>query len=164
MKVQVEIDNFPGNEWEMAETITALAAENLLKQTGLKEDSRLLKERVASITDDEIRGRVVPLIEQSFTRALQPTDGFGHPLGEPVTLDEYITKIATDFLKAETGDYNRRETVVKKFIREEVQRQVQGALKAALTAAQAEVTAAVQQEAAAVVASTIMKMAGKING
>lgn len=122
-----------------------------------------IRSRVKSVKDEVIRERVAPLVEQAMTEPIQRTDDFGVPRGEPTTLRAEILKTAQSWLSSPDPSYSAdrvRKSRVQKLIADEVDRALTSELKAAVTAAKAEVTAAVQEKGAAVLAETIVKMAG----
>jgi hypothetical protein len=169
IKLQIELDYAGGRAYnedgdshpiDIDEAIVLAAADALLGQLKRDEMYRTLQRRVHDTQDELIREAVAPLVVEAINGALQPTDSWGNPKGEPITLAEHITKIGVEYLTKETGDYSRRETVIRKFIREEIDRKVQGELKAALEQAKAEVIAAVKEQGAELMATTIAKMAG----
>lgn len=124
------------------------------------EDKRDLRRRVQAISDEVIRERVVPLIEEAVTRALQPTDVYGQPKGQPTTLAEVITAKATRQLKASNpSNRSQSPTVLDDFIARNVRSALTRELTAALTEAQAEVTTVVRQEGAAVLEAAITRLA-----
>lgn len=120
-----------------------------------------LRERVTTIRDEEIRAAVKPDIEAALLKAVQPTDSYGMPKGEPLTLHEVIVKQATDWLtKPESQRYGEKAmSPVKRLITEEVERVFRRDLQKAMDEAKAEVREAIKQEGAALISETIARMA-----
>ncbi len=142
------------------EGVTTQVARMLLERLTTRDNAYLsLDELVSQITEDEIRSRVIPLIEIALMEPRQPTDQWGNVKGEPLTMAEHINTVIHEFLTKESGDYNRRETAVKKFIREEVEKAVKADLTTSMNAAREQVQAAVKEQAATILAQTIERMA-----
>lgn len=120
-----------------------------------------LRDRVSRISDDEIRARVVPLVEEAMTTPIRRTNTFGEPTGEATTLRDQIVKVAQDYLSKPVDHYSRdKGTVVQQFIAAEVKKAVDAELKEALAAAKTEVAAAVKNHAATMIQKTITELAG----
>lgn len=126
--------------------------------------SQPLRERVAKVRDEVIREAVQPLVVEALESALQPTSRYGEPAGDPTTLRSVIVAEAQSYLtKAQHARYgDEAVTPVKQMIREEVAKAVKADLKEALEQARAEVSAAVQAEAAVLLAETIKRAAVRL--
>jgi hypothetical protein len=120
-----------------------------------------LKDRVSAIRDEEIRMQLAPVVEESVTASVQPTDSFGAPKGEARTLREIILDAAKKELTApRERDYGRgRETLVQYVIRTEVDRHITNELQAAIKEAKAEVVKAVREKGSEVLTETITRLA-----
>lgn len=120
-----------------------------------------VRERVNQVRDEVIVERITPLIDDALAAAVQPTNRFGEPSGEPTTLRSVIVQEATAWLTKPTGDSFTRsaKTNVAKLIADEVDRALGRELKTALDQAKADVTAAVKAKGAEVLAQTITEMA-----
>lgn len=122
-----------------------------------------LRERAATIRDEEIRSAIKPAIEQAVAAAMQPTDGYGNPKGEPKTTHELIVEQATKALTAKEHDHysrNKGLNIVEQFIATEVRTTLDKELRGALEQAKADVLKAVRDQGAKVLSETIAKMAG----
>lgn len=171
MQLTIELpDFFPGDAANgirgasLQDLIVEAAAQQVL--AGAREDvggyRKGLRERIAAIQDEHIRAAVLPDIEAALTRAVQPTDHYGQPKGEPVTLHEVITEKAMSWLTTPASERygESRMTPVERLIKEEVERAFAREVKAALDEAKQQVKDAVQQQGARVLAETITRMAG----
>lgn len=151
--------------WDEEEGRTTLAddvvnrASHLLLTKVSSDDYRPLRERVADIRDAVIREKVEPLIEEALTKSVQPTDAFGEPKGQPVTLREVIVKTTTEYLRKPKDSYGSSKNPVQEFIRAEVEHAFKTELNKVVAAAKAEVLAAVKAQAADVITETVARMA-----
>ena len=143
----------------LQELVIVEVARQVIAQVGREATDRIR----ADVYDT--RGRMIteavqPLIAEAVTKAVQATDPYGQPKGEPTTLREIIVQAATSQLTQPTSERygSPRETVVQRIIREEVEGVVKRELKQAVDAAKAEVAAAVQTQAAAVITETITRL------
>lgn len=126
-----------------------------------KQGYNTLRDRVSRISDEEIRARVTPLVEEAMTTPFRRTNTYGEPTGEATTLRDQIVKVAQDYLSKPADHYSRdKGTVVQQFIAAEVKKAIAAELKDALAAAKTEVAAAVKNHAAAMIQKTIADLAG----
>ena len=129
-----------------------------------RDNKAMVRERLDAISAEEIRARVVPHIEVAIAESVQPTDTWGKPKGDPVTLREVIVTEARKLLTAKTrdrDDYRGPErTLVDRLIATEVAKAVHKELTGAIAEAKEQVTAAVKAEGAKVIAETIVRMTG----
>jgi hypothetical protein len=120
-----------------------------------------IRDRVKNITAEEIRARVVPLIEDALSKGFQQTNSYGEPTGKVTTLREVIVAEAQAYLTKPADSYGRdKGTVIQQFIRTEVAKAVKDELDEALKQARADVLGAVRSQAATLITQTITKMAG----
>lgn len=120
----------------------------------------VLRRRIETIADEEIRDMIKPHLEEAFGSLLQPTDSFGHPKGEPRTLAEVIVEMARKELTKTSGKYDSRNaTIIQTILHEEVQRQLGAELQEAVKEGRAEVLAAVKDRAAEVIGETVARIA-----
>lgn len=148
---------------ELEDVLIGLAAnkmvERLVSQRGNWDGA--VRDRVNRVRDEVIVERVTPLIDEALAAAVQPTNRFGEPAAEPTTLRSVIVREATAWLTKPSGDgfARDRKSNIARIIGEEVDRAFNRELKAAIDAAKAEVSAAVQAKGAEVLAQTITDMA-----
>jgi hypothetical protein len=122
-----------------------------------------LRERVQRIRDEEIRAAITPAIHEALTTALQPSDPYGQPKGEPKSLHEIVVEQAIKAIQTPVKDHYSRDsglTPAQVFIRDEVRTAFTKELKAELDQAKADVLKAVRAEASKVMADTIARLAG----
>lgn len=125
-----------------------------------KEQRDEVRELVRASLAASIRAQVEEVVRDAVTTSIQPTDPWGQPKsGAPTTLRELIAKEAHDWMHKETGDYNRRRTMLQKYVGDEVDRAVKADLDEALKAARAEVTQQIKQKAAEAITATVTSIA-----
>lgn len=164
-QITIDLDRlaFGGEEGTtLAQAIVAEAARRVLEND--REIRQLVRDRVQRIADDEIRALFAPMLASAIENAVQPTNTWGEPKGEPTTLREaivdrmrrYLTEPDPDFRSREPGG---RRTRIDSFIAKEVDGAVKQELKGALDEAKAEVLAGVKEKASEVIAETLAKVA-----
>lgn len=148
-------------EGTAGEAIVGRAADLLLRRSGEPRDS--LARRVQQITDAEIRAQVAPAIGEAIEKALQPTNSFGEPKGEPLTLRQVIVNQAVEQLKAPDRSHQRgfdarhNGTVLEKIIAEAVASTLTRELQGAIEEAKREVVATIRAKGAEVIAETMRR-------
>lgn len=146
-------------EGDITSEVLSRAAVSLASQVE-REVRSVLTRRIETIANDEIRDMIKPKLKEAFGSLLQPTDGFGHPKGEPRTLAEVIVETARKELTTPSDRYDPRSaTVIQKIIHDEVQRQIAGELKEAVQQGREEVLAAIQAKASEIIGETVARMA-----
>lgn len=163
-RVTIEIDLsrlFADGDRTLEEYIVGEAATRLLAFDGQAIGE--FRRRALSIADEEIREALKPVVAQALEAAVQRTDTFGAPRGEPKSLREVIVESAIDQLRKPQGDgfsgTRRGETLVQFVIRKEVEEALGKDLRSAVQAARAQVLAAVQEKASEIITETIAKVA-----
>lgn len=123
----------------------------------------MLRQRVEQIRDEVIREAIRPAVTEAIAVAVQPTDSWGQPTGSPmVTLREVIVKEGLRQLKKDGGDAHGRgtkHTILEQVIAQEVEKALRSELLKEVEAGRAQALAAVKEQAAAVIAETIARMA-----
>jgi len=127
------------------------------KKDGLKEDYRSLTEHVRQLRDEEIRAAVAPEIEAALSKPLRKTNQYGEATGADTTLREMIGEEVRKQLAAPADRYDRKETVLQRVIKEEVDRALTDELKTALAAGKSEVLAAVRKRGTEVIEEAVRK-------
>lgn len=141
----------------------ALLVLRTIKNDATKGGYPTLRERAATIRDEEIRAAIRPAVIEAVAATMQPTDPYGNPKGEPKTTHELIVEHATKVLTATDRDmYSRTKglNIVEQFIAAEVKGALDKELRVTLDQAKADVLRAVQDQGAQVLSQTIAKMAG----
>lgn len=122
---------------------------------------REVRDSVKSITREEIRDAVAPLLDDAIAGAVTPTNSWGEPTGEVVTLRDAILKEAREQLKGKAevrGGGRGNLSVVQEFIRQEVSKAVAEDLQTVLAEARAEVRAAVVADAAQMIEAAAARL------
>lgn len=117
-----------------------------------------LKTRIKRITDEEIRLRVEPLIEQALTDPIQQTNEFGDPRGKPILLRDLIIKDAQDKLakvQSRGSAYDRQQSIVEKLVSDAVDRELTRELQETIAEEKAKIVAAMRAKGAEILAETI---------
>lgn len=122
-----------------------------------------LAQRVKDIRDETIRDIIAPIIEATINKSLQPTDNYGNPKGDPVTLAGLIEQRAKEYLvEKEPVPYHsnkKPQTKIELFIESAVNNEIKKELHQALEDGKKEVKEAVQQKGAEVIQEAISRMA-----
>jgi hypothetical protein len=147
----------------LEDVILAAVSEKIVERLMHRRDrwDETIRQRVEGIRDEEIRERIVPMVEEAISTPVQPTTGFGVPVGEPKDLRAMIVEAAQEWLHKPSDPYDGRrgKSNVRKIIADEVDRAMAAELKEAVGAAKAEVIAAVQAKGAEALAKTITDLA-----
>lgn len=138
-----------------------MAAKQLLNRTLDNEAKHQLAVRVREIRDLNILEQIQPLVAEAIAQSVQRTDGYGKPVGEPVTIADEVVRVATEHLRSGgTPHSGRSKTVIQSLIESEVERVISREFKASLDAGKAELSAALKERGAQVLSETIVRMAG----
>lgn len=114
-----------------------------------------VRERVNAIIDEEAQR----VIRETIAAGVPKTNTYGEPTGQVVSLREEIVRVATEAMTKKRGGYSDEKTIITEVIRAEVGAALTRELKDAVTAAKAEVSAAVKSSAAEVITQTITDLA-----
>lgn len=126
------------------------------------EDGRDLRRRITEIRDEEIRAAALPMVTAAIEAGIQQTNRWGEPDGQPTSLRELILKEAKDLISRPADNYDRKKgTVLEKVVREAVDRTIRAELGAVLAEEKAKVVAAVQAQAAELIAEAVKKGLGR---
>lgn len=146
----------------MTDAIVSDAARQLVERL-VRDTDRYgaLLAQVNAARDAAIMERLLPLIDVALSRAIQPTNGYGQPVGEPTTLTDVIVQKATKALteKRSKGYGKPETTLVDEILDESMRRTIGSELREAIQEARAQVHAAVREQGATVIAETIERMA-----
>lgn len=129
-----------GDEYEiggrtLGDAVAGLIAARLLKETNY---ANTLREKVATIREDEIRQAIRPLIEEALAQPIAQTNQYGQRTGKDLTLLELVVEQVGIVLK-EKSDRHRSDspTVLQKAIRTEVEKALKDEITSAVTAVRA---------------------------
>lgn len=145
----------------LPQLVIAKAADLVVSRMMLDADNyRPLRDRVHEIMEGEVRKAVVPAIEQALAAPVQRHSEFGEPVGDPVTLNEYIANVARRMLQqgGRPVEQRRGGSVVEQVIEESVRRVLASELQKEVDAAKAQVREAVRQKGADFLADTVTKL------
>lgn len=126
-----------------------------------KDNYKSLIFRVREITNEEIRNRVIPMVNTALSTPLKKTNTYGEAIGPEITMRELIVEQVHDYLTKPSKNSISREnrTNVQEFINNEVKKVVDKELRESLDKARQEVAIAVKDQAAEMIQKTIAKMA-----
>jgi hypothetical protein len=120
-----------------------------------------IKDMVAVATRDAITAEVETIVRETMGEGVQQTTDWGSPTGAPTPLRELIGKEAEKALKIpELRDgYSRsnQKTMVQRIIANEVEKALAAELKGVVDQARKDAVAAVQTQAAAVIAESVRR-------
>lgn len=157
---QVGEDDYRNEPETLGDRVAHLLAEKVYQQakSSLADTWPATNHRYGDAIDKAIEERVAA----ELARPVTPTDGYGHPKGEPTTLGEVIDQRIAQWLSQRTGDSfsNNRTTNLQKLINDAVGAALTRDINGAIDAAKLEVTAAVKAQAAQVLAETLTRAAG----
>lgn len=126
-----------------------------------RDESKGLRDRVHGITQEEIRARIIPVVEAAITSPIQRTNDYGNPVGEAVPLTDEIVRLTHAYLNGQGGGYSRdRGTPVQQFIKEAVKKVVDAEFAAAVKEAKGQIAAAVHGQLAGLMQKAVMDLAG----
>lgn len=122
-----------------------------------------LRKRFLTIRDEEIRKAVEPIIAEAISGPIQKTNVYGEPTGQSTTLRELIMAETQRLTTAKAGDsYSRgNETVLAKFVREQIAAAFTKELAAVVAEEKAKVVAAVRAKAADLIAEAVKQGVGR---
>lgn len=131
------------------EKIIRECASILLRDGGLTE--KAVHAAVREVASEEARKSAQEIVASEF----QPRDRYGHPAGKPVLLRAYIA----DLMRGELilKDTHGSGTIMTQLIREEVQKVVNGELKAAMDEAKKQIGEALRAAATEALAKQLAK-------
>jgi hypothetical protein len=149
------------DEWiRDAVTLGDAVAERIANRLMREEEYRPLKQRVLEIRDNEVREQVKPVVARAIEASVQPTNSYGQPTGEPVTLTDVIVREAKELLN-KRSDYGRGPTFLEGVIRDAVGVALQKELAAAIAEEKAKVVAVIRAKAAELIAEAIKAGVGR---
>jgi hypothetical protein len=122
-----------------------------------------LRKRFLAIRDEEIRKALEPVIVAAISGPIQKTNNYGEPSGGTTTLRELIMDEAQRLATAKVSDGYRSssETVLAKFVREQIAAAFTKELAAVVAEEKAKVVAAVRAKAADLIAEAVKQGVGR---
>lgn len=143
------------------ETVGDKVAKIISKEVMRSPSYNSLRDRVTTIRDEEIVKALTPIIDQALHNPIQKTNGFGHPVGEPTTLEELIMDAAKKAWTLSRNNYGDREKSIDQVIAEQVRKHLHAEVAKAVKEAQEAALKAVGELAAAPVVEAVRKALGK---
>lgn len=121
-----------------------------------------LRKRFLDIRDDEIRKAVEPIVAEAIAGPIQKTNVYGEPNGQTTSIRELIMAEANSLLTKSADSYNRgSETVLGKYVREQIAAAFVKELAAVVADEKAKVVAAVRAKAADLIAEAVKQGVGR---
>lgn len=152
-----------GDREEYDVTIGHLVAGKVFAE--LKKDERWggIKGRFLEIRDEEIRKAVEPIVAEAIAGPVQQTNLYGEPTGKTTSIRELIVAEASKLLTKSADNYNRGqgETVLQKFVREQIAVAFTKELAAVVAKEKEKVVAAVRAKAADLIADAVKQGVGR---
>jgi len=102
MKFEFEI-----SEDKLLDSVVAAITEDTYPSvvTKIRDSSNaIIEQRVREMLDTHIETQILNMLT---TKGFQPTDSYGKPKGEPLTLEDLAIQAASDFLNTKVDDYGR---------------------------------------------------------
>jgi len=90
------------------EQVTGAIARQLVASSGYDkraEYSALVRTKIDDLIDQMIEEKARPVLADLLSKALQPTDGFGKPVGSPISLESLIAENITIWASQKVDPY-----------------------------------------------------------
>lgn len=143
-------------------TIGHLVADKVF--AALKKDDNWggVHRKFLEIRDEEIRKAVQPIVTEAIAGPIQKTNNYGEPTGQSTTVRELVMAEASALLTRSADSYGRgSETVLQKFVREQIAAAFTKELAAVVAEEKAKVVAAVRAKAAELIADAVKQGVGR---
>lgn len=154
------VDYGDGDYSREPRTLGDAVAEQVARDLQKDDAYRSLRKRFIDLRDEEIREQIRPIVAKAITDPVQKTNGYGQPVGEPVSLTELIVGEVRTLLSKRDGYDRSTPTFVQKIIRDEVGRTLTAELQQVIADEKAKVVAAVRAQAAELIADAVKKGIG----
>lgn len=144
-------------------TIGHLIAEMVTKKLSKDDSWGGIKKRFLDIRDEEIREAVKPIVTEAIGAPIQKTNTYGEATGPATSIRELIIAEATNLLgrKVDDGYRSNGETVLQKFVREQITAAFAKELAGVVAEEKAKVVAAVRAKAADLIADAVKQGIGR---
>ncbi len=153
-----EHDAYRTKELTIGEVVAARVTAELTKD----ESYPGLRKQFLAIRDEEIREAVKPIVEQVILAPVQRTNEYGEATGETTTLRALVVAETKKVLALKADSYGRgSETVLQKFVRDEISAAFKKELAEVLAEEKAKVVAAVRAKAADLIADAVKQGIGR---
>lgn len=147
-------------EWrgsDVLDSIVEAAGRQLLAE--IRGDINYDRVTARNTLQRKIDEHVESVLDEALHRALQPTNDYGVPRGEPKEMTEIILDQIEQFLRRASSSNYDRDSLVGQHLKKQVEAVVKKQLNDTLNKAVAEVQAAVQAEGARMLGATLAKLA-----
>lgn len=141
----------------LGDAVAARIAKALQQDDGYK----TLRTRVMEARDAEIRDQVKPIVAEAIASSVQPTNSYGQPVGQPVSLTELIVKEAREVLNRRDGYGDKQRSYIQQIVAEAVDKAIRTELGAAIADEKAKVVAAIRARAADLIAQAVKEGIGR---
>lgn len=143
-------------------TVGHLVAEMVTKKLSKDDSWGGVKKRFLTIRDEQIRKAVEPIVAEAISGPIQKTNSYGEPTGKTTSIRELVMAEATALLTKSSDSYSRSgETVLQKFVREQIAAAFTKELAAVVADEKAKVVAAVRAKAADLIAEAVKQGVGR---
>lgn len=163
-KIEIDLASLlgrPSDEYSIYDAIKDAAVERLLAKNS--EAMVGFSQRVQQITDEEIRKRLEPILDDAINAAIQPTNTWGEPKGEPTTMREYLAKkMELELKKRDTHHRGTNKSLLEEIIERQIREVLGGELKGIMDTAASEIVINVREQASEMFAEIISAAAGRI--
>lgn len=158
-----ELDD-DGDRIKVQRTLGDAIADRIAGQLLADDSYKSLRQRVVEERADEItkqaRKHVEEILAEAIATPVQRTNGYGSPVGGPVTVTELIVAEAREVL-SKRSDYGRGQTYVDKVVAEMVDKAMKKELAETIADEKAKVVAAVRAKAADLIATAVKEGIGR---
>jgi hypothetical protein len=140
-------------------TIADMVADRLMDALLKDDDWKPLRKRALEIREEMIREALAPVIAAALEEGFRKTNGYGEPVGDPVTLKQVIVGEAHKMLKEHDNGIGSRSEVpfITKVVRRELEAALGKEIKDAVAAARQGVADEIGASVAAAVAEGMRK-------
>jgi hypothetical protein len=116
-----------------------------------------LQRQVAAARIEIIHAAIEPMVQAAILSGVQATNNYGDPVGKPTTLKALIIDEVKAYLTKTTGDTyrNTSSTVIKDFVKSEVEKAIKAELSGVIAQEKEKVVAAVRAQAATIIADAV---------
>jgi hypothetical protein len=163
LRVNLHLDDLlfdPERGNTLSQAIVEQAAEQLLD--GLRAEMiTQARAHALSILNERLSSIIEAMLNEAIGQAIQGTDHYGQPKGDPTTLHEVIVKRAEQVLRTrrdpQRSGYGQDKPLIEQIIDTEIGNAFKRELADVVAQARTEVLAAVKDQAAQIITDTIAK-------
>jgi hypothetical protein len=135
-------------------TLADVVAEQIVAKAVKDDRYPHLREQALEIRKEIIREKLTPIIEEALSGGFQRTNGYGEPVGKPVTMREVIAEQVKEIVSKPASSYDRdKGSLLQQTVRKEVQEALAAEIKDAVKTAREQVASEIGNQVAAAVQS-----------